>query len=275
VVKRFLAMNKDILTGAEFEILVRNYNGTGDISTDAVSLIFQELLMSRDRKTLLLVDEHGKLFEREPYVPDKFRSLGPLSSYALWGEVATGTRLIFTGTAHAKYEMTILDANYRPRSVVFVGPLSRHVFSKLLETYPRLAAPSIREEVTAVTNYVPRELVYLLAAVEGLQDPISLVDLHEWTERRTVDFLEIARTYYNSRSQDRKLQFYRALLHTFLGSTGTIDFDWDFIDLGLIYRSKEALEIRTRYHILCRPAQKALLELFKSLQLPDDTRRRI
>ncbi|KAG0274612.1 hypothetical protein BGZ95_009616 [Linnemannia exigua] len=31
VVMRFLAMNKDILTGAEFEMLVRNYNGTVDI----------------------------------------------------------------------------------------------------------------------------------------------------------------------------------------------------------------------------------------------------
>ncbi|KAG0273017.1 hypothetical protein BGZ97_010823 [Linnemannia gamsii] len=81
VVKRFLAINKDILTGAELEMLVRDYNGMGDISTDAASLIFRTLLMSRDRKTLLLVDEHRKLFQKEPYVPDKFKSLVPLKSY--------------------------------------------------------------------------------------------------------------------------------------------------------------------------------------------------
>ncbi|KAG0256493.1 hypothetical protein BGZ95_005479 [Linnemannia exigua] len=237
VVKRFLAMNKDILTGAELEILVRDYNGTGDILTDAASLIFQDLLMSRDRKTLLLVDEHGKLFEKEPYVPDKFKSLVPLKSYHWWGEDAKGSRVVFTGTAHAKYEMSILDESYRPTSVVFVGPLSRHVFSKLLDTYRRLAAPAIRDEVTAITNCVPRELVYLSAAVEDLPEPISLDDLHEWTERRTKDFLLTAKTYYESRTPFRKNDFYKALLQTFLGSTSTVDFEWDFLDLGLIYRN--------------------------------------
>ncbi|KAF9127204.1 hypothetical protein BG015_004577 [Linnemannia schmuckeri] len=275
VVKRFLAMNKDILTGAELEILVRDYNGTSDILTDAASLIFQDLLMSRDRKTLLLVDEHGKLFEKEPYVPDKFKSLVPLKSYHWWGEDAKGSRVVFTGTAHAKYEMSILDESYRPRSVVFVGPLSRHVFSKLLDTYRRLAAPAIRDEVTAITNCVPRELVYLSAAVEDLPEPISLDDLHEWTERRTKDFLLTAKTYYESRTPFRKNDFYKALLQTFLGSTSTVDFEWDFLDLGLIYRSKDVGRIGTQHHILCRPTQRALLELFKTLPLPEATRRRI
>ncbi|KAG0271415.1 hypothetical protein BGZ95_000771 [Linnemannia exigua] len=121
VVTRFLAMNKDILTGAEFEMLVRNYNGTDDISTRAVSAIFRELLKSQDRKTLLLVDEHGKLFEKEPYVPDKFKSLVPLSSFNWWDEHNIGTRLIFTGTAHANYEMKILEDSYRHRSDSFIG----------------------------------------------------------------------------------------------------------------------------------------------------------
>ncbi|KAF8933774.1 hypothetical protein BGZ58_006114 [Dissophora ornata] len=79
LVERFLALNKDILAGAELEKLFNSYNGTRDISDNALSVIFDSLLMSRDRKTLLLVDEHGKLFEKELYVPDKFRSLVPLS----------------------------------------------------------------------------------------------------------------------------------------------------------------------------------------------------
>ncbi|KAF9968982.1 hypothetical protein BGZ73_008925 [Actinomortierella ambigua] len=62
--------------------------------------------MSRDRKTLLLVDEHGKLFDQEPYLPNKITSLGPLSSFDWWDELYKGTRLIFTGTAHAREDVT-------------------------------------------------------------------------------------------------------------------------------------------------------------------------
>ncbi|KAG0050486.1 hypothetical protein BGZ83_004727 [Gryganskiella cystojenkinii] len=45
VVKRFLAINnKDILTAAEFEMLVNHYDGTYNISTDTISVIFGPLL---------------------------------------------------------------------------------------------------------------------------------------------------------------------------------------------------------------------------------------
>jgi hypothetical protein len=171
--------------------------------------------------------------------------------------------------------MIILDECYRLQSVVFVGPLSRHVFSKLLDTYPRLAAPAIREEVTAITNCVPRELVNLSAKVEDLPEPISVDDLQEWTESRTKYYISIAKTYYESRTQLRKNDFYKALLHTFLGSTSTVDFEWDFLDLGLIYWSNDVGKITTQHHILCRPAQTALLELFKTLPLFGDTKKRI
>ncbi|KAG0045333.1 hypothetical protein BGZ90_008485, partial [Linnemannia elongata] len=70
-------------------------------------------------------------------------------------------------------------------------------------------------------------------------------------------------------------RFYKALLQTFLGSTSTVDFEWDFLDLGLIYRSRDVGRIGTQHHILCRPAQRALLELFKTLPLPEDTKKRI
>lgn len=275
IVERFLAINKDILTGAELEMLINDYDGTRKVSRNALSVIFQTLLMSRDRKTLLLIDEHGALFEKEPYLPDKFASLNPLSSYHWWGEDAKGSRVIFTGTAHAKYEMTVLDESYRPTSVVFVGPLSRNVFSRLLDTYPRLRSSAIKENVTKITNCVPRELVYLSAKVEQLPDPISQDDLQKWTESRTKDFLSTAKTYYESRSPFRKDDFYKALLQTFLGGTSTIDFQWDFLDLGLIYRSNDVGQIGTQHHILCRPAQNALLELFRTLPLPEDTKRRI
>ncbi|KFH68113.1 hypothetical protein MVEG_06843 [Podila verticillata NRRL 6337] len=275
IVKRFLALNKDILTGAELQMLVNDYDGTRNISRNALSAIFRSLLMSRERKTLLLADEHGKLFEREPYVPDKFKSLVPLSSYHWWGEDAKGSRVIFTGPAHAKFEMEILDESYRPRSVVFVGPLSETVFLKLLYTYPRLNRLEIKDEVKAITNRVPRELVYLSTFVDDFPHPVSVDDLQKWTENRTKDFLSILENYYDTRSLFRKGRFYKALLQTFLGSTSTVGFGWDFMDLGLIYRSKDASQIGTQCHILCRPAQKALLELLKTLPLPDDIKRRI
>ncbi|KAF9183686.1 hypothetical protein BGZ51_003864 [Haplosporangium sp. Z 767] len=275
VVKRFLAINKDILTAAELEKLVGDYDDKYDISIDAISVIFEKLLKTRERKTLLLVDEHRKLFQREPYVPVKFKSLNHLSSYALWGEEATGSRLIFTGTAHAKYEMTVLDDCYRQTSVVLVGPLSRNVFSNLLDTYPCFKAPAIKKEVTYITNCVPRELVYLSAAVEHLPDPISVNNLQEWMESRTKDFLSTAEMYYEGCSQFMKNDFYKNLLQTFLGNTSAVNFDCNFMDLGLVYLSKDVSKIETQYHILCRPAQKALLELFKTLPLPNGTRKRI
>ncbi|KAI7829763.1 hypothetical protein BC939DRAFT_523399 [Gamsiella multidivaricata] len=275
LVRRFLALNKDILTGNELEMLVNEYNGKYHVSTHAVWAIFRDLLMSWDRKTLLLVDEHGKLFEKEPYVPVKLKSLNHLLPYRWWGEDAKGSRVIFTGTAHAKYEMTILDESYRRASVVFVGPLSKNVFSNLLDTYPRLRAPAIRRKVTEITNCVPRELVYLSANVKDLPDPISVDDLQKWTESRTKDFLSTAKMYYVSRGPFKKERFYTVLLQTFLGSTSIVDFEWDFLDLGLIYRSKDVGKIGTQHHILCSPAQQALLELFKTLPLPEDTKERI
>ena len=264
VVKRFLALNKDILTGAELEMLLNEYDGTRNISRNAMSVIFGTLLKSLDRKTLLLVDEHGALFERQPYLPYKFASLVPLMSFNWWGEVAKGCRLIFTGTAHAKYEMKIMPPSYLPTSVVCVGPLSENVFSKLLDTYPHLAAPAIQNQVTEITGRVPRELVLLSAAV----DPITMDKLQEWTERRTKYFLQIATEYHQSRDELGKQFFYKALQLTFLGGTSAVDFEWDFVDLGLVYRSNDG----TRHCILCHPAQKALLELFKSLPLPEATR---
>ena len=275
VVKRFLALNKDILTSTELEMLVDNCTDKGDVFSSGASKIFSDLLMSRDRKTLLLVDEHGKLFEKEPFIPDNFLSLNHLSSYGQWGEDARGSRVIFTGTAHAKYEMTVLEESYRMQYVIFVGPLSRHVFSKLLDTHPRLSTLAIKAKVIEITNCVPQELVYLSTFVHDLPDPISADDLQEWVEKRTDDFLATAKVYYKSLDPYSKEDFDSALLQTFLGSTRTINFEWDFMDVGLIYRSEDVNQIGTHLNILCRPAQRALLELFKTLPLFENMRRRI
>ncbi|KAF9179792.1 hypothetical protein BGZ51_006648, partial [Haplosporangium sp. Z 767] len=120
----------------------------------------------------------------------------------LVGEDATWSRLI----------MEILEESYRVESVVFVGPLSETVFLKLLDTYPRLNLPDIKDEVKAITNCVPRELVHLSSAVEHFPDPISVNDFQKWMKRRTKDFLSIAKMYYESRNPFMKNDFYKTLL---------------------------------------------------------------
>ncbi|KAF9294962.1 hypothetical protein BGZ74_011026 [Mortierella antarctica] len=275
LLKLFLALNKDILTGTELKMLVNDSDGTGDISTRALSVIFGTLLKTSERKTLLLVDEHGKLFENDPHVPQKFRSLVPLSSYHWWGEDAKGSRVIFTGAAHGKFEMTILEPSYRSKSLVFVGPLSTTVFSNLLDTYPHLVQSDIKAKVTQITNCVPRELVNLAESVKDVSGPVSKDHLEQWTEHRAQYFSTIAREYCRHLDLAAKDRFHNALLHMFIGATCMLGFERDFFDLGLIYRSKDVTQIGTRCHILCRPAQNALRDLFKMLPLPAATRTRI
>ncbi|KAG0275521.1 hypothetical protein BGZ95_008698 [Linnemannia exigua] len=274
VIDRFLALNKDILTGAELEMLLNDYNGTHDVSRNAISVIFETLLLSRDRKTLLLVDENRLLFERKSDTPNKFNSLKWLSSYHWWGEKAKGSRVVFTGTVLTKHEMEILDESWEPGLVAFVGPLSKHVFSKLLDTHPRLAAPDIREEVTAITNCVPRELMYLSADIECFPDPVTMDNLRQWEKCRTRNFGVLANRFYKDCTPFRMERFYKALLQMFLGSTSSADFDWDFIDQSLIYRSKDVGKVGTQHHILCRPAQKVLLELFMTFPLHEAIKKR-
>ncbi|GJJ77445.1 hypothetical protein EMPS_09804 [Entomortierella parvispora] len=246
---RFIDLNKDVLTGADLETLVDGYDGVRDISRVILSNIFDPLLRSEDRKSLLLIDEHGKLFEDKPYWPVKYSSLVPLQSFGWWGELATESRVIFTGTAHAKFEMTLLEESYRKTCVVFVGPLSKAVFLKILATHPRLDLPAIRDEVLEITNCVPRELVYMSVFVRNFSDPLSVEDLKKWMESRASEFFAIAKDF------------------------NRIHYEWDFLDLGLVYRTMELSG--TRRHILCQPAQKALLKIFRSMPIPEDIRRRI
>ncbi|KAF9322475.1 hypothetical protein BG006_002359 [Podila minutissima] len=230
VVKRFLALNKDILTAAQLEMLVDDSTGTRDILIKAAWLIFTALPMQSERRTLLVVDEHGKLFQDRQPLPERFTYLNPLSDFHWWGEDAKGSRVIFTGTAHAKYEMTVLDQSYRLTSVVFVGPLSDAVFLKLLDTYPRLNQPKIKHGVKTITNCVPRELVYLSAFLERVPGLISEDHLQDFSGDRAKFFLHVAGKYYNGLPATGKKKFYNALLQTFLFNTTSVDFDWEFVD---------------------------------------------
>ncbi|ORY88911.1 hypothetical protein BCR41DRAFT_366217 [Lobosporangium transversale] len=117
------------------------------------------------------------------------------------------SRVIFTGTAHAKYELQIMEDSARVSLLYFVGPLSETVFSKWLEVH--LNQPDIVQDIMRITNRVPREFI-----------PLT---------RNSID----------------------------------CDFEWDFRDLGLIYRlNKNRGAIN---YVLCLPAQKALFQAFTNM----------
>ncbi|KAF9988390.1 hypothetical protein BGZ65_006178 [Modicella reniformis] len=163
VVEIFLAQNKDILTAKELNALVEDYNGNYNISIDAISVIFGTLLKEQERKVLLIVDEHGKLFEGKLPLPEKLKSLNPLQSF------------------HCN---------------------------------------------------------------------------------RALFFQNIVKSYH---SADKKHQFYMAQVETFFGKNSMAGSDWDFLDLGLIYRLIDPETKLTRSYILCPPAHNGLLEEFRSL----------
>ncbi|KAF9962833.1 hypothetical protein BGZ65_007694 [Modicella reniformis] len=83
LIKRFLALKKDILTAAELDLLVSDYYATIDVSRHAIGVIFEKLLQQAEQKSLLLVDEHGELFQRTPTIPEQYKSLYHLQSLSL------------------------------------------------------------------------------------------------------------------------------------------------------------------------------------------------
>ncbi|RHZ64411.1 hypothetical protein Glove_325g28 [Diversispora epigaea] len=104
ICKCFLALNKDILTAAELEKIVQfasNCNSQQVVVTVAEEIL--DFIRSADRKVLLIVDEYGILFEKDP-VPLRIHLLSPLMNFNFWGEHYKFACVIFMGTAHASYE---------------------------------------------------------------------------------------------------------------------------------------------------------------------------
>ncbi|KAF9367006.1 hypothetical protein BGX21_007930, partial [Mortierella sp. AD011] len=131
----------------------------------------------------------------KPPVPEKFKSLKPLMDLAHWTDLNLGSRLILTGTAHAKFEMEYMEDSFKPDSVVFVGPLSELVFSKLLMRTGNLNLANV-DEIVRITNRVPRELMKLSAFIE--ENSISIDEaLTKFEVNRTGYFQDIAEKYYN------------------------------------------------------------------------------
>ncbi|CAG8578407.1 1616_t:CDS:2, partial [Acaulospora morrowiae] len=277
ICRYFLTLNKDILTAAELKKIVRfasNRNLQQVMITVAEEIL--DLIKLANRKTLLIVDEHGILFEKEP-VPLRIHLLNPLMNLNFWGEHYKFARVIFTGTAHARYEKEIMKNDQYEFWVIYVGPLQSNVFDILLQLHPVLRIQGIKEEAKKITNCVPRVLMYLVEYIKQLNITITDVNcfqqvLKNFENERVDNILLIAQNYYNDLPKTEKTRHYDALTSMFLPSKSVVEFERNFLDLGLIYRYKEGI---THYLPLCPSAQKALLKMYMSLDLPENIKNQL
>ncbi|KAF9327532.1 hypothetical protein BG006_009180 [Podila minutissima] len=159
ICKRFLALNKDMLTVADFEKMTYWHpTDPQDVFDCASNSILHDLLQQLETKTLLVIDEHGALFEQDTPVPKKHVILNPLMQLAAWRETSRGARVVLTGTAHAKFERQYIKSDmWHWRE--YVTPMSDTVFDKLLHMDAILSRAVIKDQVKEITNRVPRELV--------------------------------------------------------------------------------------------------------------------
>ncbi|CAB4387899.1 unnamed protein product [Rhizophagus irregularis] len=272
----FLALNKDILTATDLKRIIQHVDYDSKEIEVTIAEEILDLIKLADRKSLLIVDEHGVLFEKDP-VPVRIHLLSPLMNLNFWGESYKFARVILTGTAHAKYEREYMKNGQYEFWVIYVGPLQSNVFDILLQLHPVLRIQGIKEEAKKVTNCVPRELIYLVEYIKKLNITITNVNcfrkvLNKFEIERVDKILVIAQKYYNDLPKTEKTRYYDALTSMFLPSKPIVQFEWKFLDLGLIYRYKEGI---THYLPLCPSAQKALLKLYMSFDLPENIRNQL
>ncbi|KAF8958824.1 hypothetical protein BGZ46_001882, partial [Entomortierella lignicola] len=276
ICKRFFALNKDILTTADFKtILIASPRNPSrdEAAKNAASSILSSLLSQKNKKTLFIIDEHGKLFDKYQSYPNLLPSLTDIHA---WEPVHKGARVIFTGTAHAGYELRILAGDISS-ILEFVGPLSDMIFDKLLESSPFLSKEGFREGAKEVTGNVPRELdeliKYLGPRVDRNHSTISDLIRSFW-QRRQIHFKGITESYFHRLEPREKQNQLKTLAHMFKpDGSGFLDptkipTQPQFMDRGLVYRIQIGPDIK--YRFLCPPAKYALLDFYIESPLPDD-----
>lgn len=162
---RFLALNKDILTVNDFEkMLLGHQSEATEVLITAATSIFDDLLLLWETKTLLVIDEHGALFEQDPPVPKKHMILNPLMQLATWSETSRGAQVVLTSMVHAKFERQYVKSDMW-QWLEFVTPLSDTIFDKLLHMDAILLKAVIEGQVKEITNCIPHKLVNMAAFV--------------------------------------------------------------------------------------------------------------
>ncbi|KAF8951182.1 hypothetical protein BGZ46_004125, partial [Entomortierella lignicola] len=274
----------DILTVANFKSILRAFpdDPSGkEAATLAAGSILSKLLNQVDRntnnKTLFVIDEHGKLFEKNQRKPYLFQQLHDIHS---WNPAGNGARVIYTGTAHAGFELVIITGDIETM-LEFVGPFSDFIFDKLLRSSPIPVSQAVSDAVKKTTNNVPRELVKLIQFIVENRDPNKATEkyilerIEAFESVRCVKFIGLARTYFTNMLNDVQQMDQRTALSIMFqpNSQGNLHSNLAFIeprfmDLGLVYRLKVAGD--TKYKFLCPAASKALLEIYRTMPLPID-----
>ncbi|KAF9919131.1 hypothetical protein BX616_001182 [Lobosporangium transversale] len=199
ICERFFALSKDRLTIADFKEILKMFsrNPTAvDTAICTASRILSSLVCQVDKKTLAIIDEHGKLFKDGKPVPNLFR---PLIDIHLWDPASNGARVIFTVTAFAGYETIILTRDV-DSILEFVGPLFNTIFDKLLASSPLLSEEGVREEAKRATNNVSRGLNMLVGFLNesGPKDVhlTTVQKIKKFENERRASFAEATQKYY-------------------------------------------------------------------------------
>lgn len=138
-----------------------------------------------------------------------------------------------------------------------------------------LSRTTVKNYVEEITNRVPRELVKLSDKFNrfsnsNISDDEIIVFLKQFEEDRRLEFFKIAESYFFHNLNTIQRYSQRHVLAP-PRKLGEIEYDregynYQFVDLGLVYR----IEIRghVQYYPLCSAAKLALLQIYKSIPLP-------
>ncbi|KAF9344778.1 hypothetical protein BGX26_003927 [Mortierella sp. AD094] len=282
ICQRFITLNKDILTVDELAKMVDFQDTTKPLVVSTAGYIFDTLLQQGQQKTLFVIDEHGAMFpDNGTSVTDRFPVLGCLNAFGSW-ETQSSARVMFTGTAHGKFGRTILRD--RDDYLIHVGPLSPLTFDKLFDAVlahlDRTTQDNLRSRknnVIKITNRVPRDLIRLVVwiSLSGKQLKVKQLDISlAGYEKKCFDFYsQEASNYFKKLQGSRRDSAIQALTKMFLPGRqgfqpGT--FEWEFLDSGLVYQA--TTEYGPEYRPISLSAQRAILDLYKIVPLPESLR---
>ncbi|KAF9179752.1 hypothetical protein BGZ49_005118, partial [Haplosporangium sp. Z 27] len=282
ICQRFISLNKDILTLDELASMVKYEDKDMSLEEVAARYVLKNLLQQERRKTLFIIDEHGALFppeEKEKSVTNKFPLLRCLNNFNSW-MFSKGARVIFTGTAHGKFERTILRDQVA--YLIHVGPLSPLTFDKLfdatlanLDEVTRVGLKIRKDTVIKITNRVPRDLITLVSSIAGKQSMDKVDSILAAYATKCLDtYAKEASTYFNNLKGYRRDGTIQALTKMFLpGRKGEQPgtFEWEFLDSGMIYQSESEFGA-PEYRPINLSAQKAIMNLYKTIPLPESLR---
>jgi hypothetical protein len=273
---RFLAINKDILTSDDFATLLSPAVSDEMLIRDAASNIMNQLLRLQDRQTYVIIDEHSVLFSSDTPATQRLPVIQRLGRIEMWSSRPNKARVVLAGTSHAKFERLFMSS-MAADPLILIGPMSPQIFVRLLAGHPVLERTDIRESVMELTGRIPRELLHLASYVVGLGAGAAFDDittrLHRYRKAAYDRFYLEALNYYNYSLLDNQREEYRKALARLFMPTAHREgnFDWRFMDLGLVYRFKNG-ESRIQYFPVSQSASDALLQVYRACPVPNDVR---